>query len=90
MGQAHTPAGRCIGRPSHLALAGLVSCSLNPEVAALLPALTSLRRLVLDGDGVDDAAMHHIASLPLLRCGGRLLCTQCHAPCLHGAVPLAA
>ncbi|KAI3428195.1 hypothetical protein D9Q98_006575 [Chlorella vulgaris] len=54
-----------------LASLNLADCALalnlNPEVAALLPRLRSLDRLVLDGNGVDDAAMRHIAVLTLLR-----------------------
>lgn len=43
--------------------------SLDPGCAALLPRMRSLQRLVLDGNGVDDAAMQHIAHVPQLRWG---------------------
>ena len=48
----------------------LAACSLNLDTAALLAGLSSLRRLGLDGNGVDDAVMEHVAALPLLRCAG--------------------
>ena len=46
--------------------------SLNPDVAALLPRLASLRRLLLDGNQADDGTLLHVAALPQLRrvCGG--------------------
>jgi hypothetical protein len=46
---------------------GATTCSLNPDTAALLPRLAALRRLVVDANGADDAALHHIAVLPQLR-----------------------
>lgn len=43
-------------------------CSLNHDTAALLPRISSLQRLNLDGNQVDDASLAHVAALPRLRC----------------------
>lgn len=63
-------AGRVQAALTRCPLAPWLPRSLNPEVAAPLPRLTCLRRLVLDGNQADDAAAAHAAALPQLRCVG--------------------